>query len=95
MGKVISFSDRQKVKFHSSYRAGSIFGQRTMQPLPGSSRRRCSHCKQRATHMGMGDGVALTSGCEFYVRLWCKDPIRALGLKHVTVGPAKKKEAGR
>lgn len=42
-------------------------------PLPSSSRRRCScGCKKRATHLGMANGVALISGCELSVRRWIK-----------------------
>lgn len=38
---------------------------------PVSSRGRCHcGCKGRRTHNGMCNGVALASGCEFYVRRW-------------------------
>lgn len=50
---------------------GSATGRRTMKPT--TSRRRCP-CGQRETHVGLGDGVALTSGCEWCVRLWVRDP---------------------
>lgn len=53
---------------------GSVLGVRTMEPRP-RQRRRCScGCGGRATHVGLGDGVALTSGCEWSMRLWVRDP---------------------
>lgn len=39
-------------------------------------RRRCGHgddCPNRATHLGMANGVALTTGCEFHMRVWVRD----------------------
>ena len=40
---------------------------------PVKSRRRCRcGCKGRETHIGMCNGVALTSGCELYVRRWVR-----------------------
>lgn len=39
------------------------------------TRRRCNcGCKTRASHIGLGDGVALVTGCEWKVRKWCQDP---------------------
>jgi hypothetical protein len=60
-----------------SGRSGSMFGVRTMVALAATSRRRCSCCNRRATHMGMGDGVGLTTGCEWLIRRWVKDPVSA------------------
>lgn len=38
-----------------------------------NSRRKCHcGCGHRKTHVGMANGVALTSGCEMYVRRWVK-----------------------
>jgi len=55
---------------------GSIDGNRTIGPISPRSRRRCHcGCKTRASHIGMGDGVALMQGCEFYVRVWVRDGI--------------------
>ena len=38
------------------------------------SRRRCPWCpkghRKRAAYVGMANGVALTSGCEWHVRMW-------------------------
>lgn len=47
---------------------------RFMVKAPSKSRQRCGcGCKQRATHVGMANGVALTSGCELRVRRWVRD----------------------
>lgn len=39
--------------------------------------RRCSlgaqKCANFETHLGMANGVALTSGCEFHVYAWVRD----------------------
>lgn len=53
---------------------GSDEGVRTMKPVPSRSRRKCNCCRKRATHVGLGDGVALMSGCEWSVRTWVRDP---------------------
>lgn len=46
---------------------------RYMQPTEPTSRRRCScGCKRRATHLGMANGVCLTSGCELSMQRWTK-----------------------
>jgi len=37
------------------------------------NRRNCPcGCKHRSTHVGMANGVALTSGCELYISRWLK-----------------------
>lgn len=39
-------------------------------------RRKCRQgedCPNRATHLGMANGVALMAGCEFHVRLWVRN----------------------
>jgi hypothetical protein len=44
---------------------------RYMEPIPPSSRRRCHcGCKQRATHVGKCNGIALIDGCELRVARW-------------------------
>jgi hypothetical protein len=49
---------------------------RTMAAIRPRSRRRCGcGCRRRATHTGLANGVALTSGCELSVRRWVKDPL--------------------
>jgi len=54
-------------------RSGSVDGHRAIVEAPKSSRRRCAcGCEQRATHTGLGDGVALMGGCEMYVRRWVR-----------------------
>lgn len=64
---------------------GSVRGLRCMRPVPPTSRRRCScGCKRRATHFGLGDGVALTRGCEFYIRRWVRDGIKTTTLNRGT-----------
>lgn len=58
---------------------GSIHGDRSMIKSPSTSRRRCDcGCKTRASHTGMGDGVALMMGCEFHVRVWVRDGIEQI-----------------
>lgn len=32
-------------------------------------------CQNKCTHVGLANGVALMSGCEWHVRRWCKDPL--------------------
>ena len=54
-------------------RWGSVDGHRAMIRTPSTSRYRCSCCGKRATHVGLGDGVALMSGCEMRVRRWVRD----------------------
>ena len=45
-------------------------------------RRRCTcGCEQRATHLGMANGVCLTMGCELYVRRWVRDPSDAIATR--------------
>lgn len=52
--------------------------QRYMQKINPQSRRRCScGCKNRATHLGMANGVCLTTGCELSIRRWVRDGINA------------------
>lgn len=54
-------------------RYGSVNGHRTLTTTPPTSRRRCACCNRRSTHVGLGDGVALMSGCEMTVRRWVRD----------------------
>jgi Lon protease-like protein len=55
-------------------RFGSADGSRSMVAAPSTSRRRCGcGCSGRATHTGLGDGVALMGGCEMRVRRWVRD----------------------
>jgi len=73
---------------------GSIYGYRSIIKAPSKSRTRCyCGCKTRATHIGLGDGVALTMGCEFHVRVWVRDGIelikRAKVLKELNAQPVK------
>ena len=55
---------------------GSARGVRTMVEKSKTDRRRskCSCCGKRVTYVGLGDGVGLTSGCEWFVRRWVRDP---------------------
>lgn len=58
-------------------RVGSIHGVRSMKAIRSASRRRCHcGCRKRATHIGLGDGIALTNGCELYIRRWVRDGIK-------------------
>lgn len=54
-------------------RWGSADGHRSMVQSDPKSRRRCNCCGRRATHVGLGDGLALMSGCEMRVRRWVRD----------------------
>jgi len=49
---------------------------RYAQEIVGRRGRRKCHCGcgRRSTHLGMANGVCLTSGCELSVRRWVKDP---------------------
>lgn len=59
---------------------GSVFGVRTFTRAPSTLRRRCPcGCRGRTTHYGLGDGVALTHGCELSIRRWVRDGIKAHG----------------
>lgn len=55
--------------------------QRTMRFIEDGRRRRrqCGGgCDARATHLGLANGVALMSGCEWHVRMWVKSPLNSL-----------------
>lgn len=70
---------------------GSILGKRSLALVRPASRRLCHcGCRKRATHIGLGDGVALTQGCEFYVRRWVRDGVRTR-----RSGPTVEAEHGR
>jgi hypothetical protein len=46
---------------------------RYIEELPKRFRRRCDcGCETRASHVGMANGVALTSGCELSMRRWAR-----------------------
>jgi hypothetical protein len=40
-------------------------------------------CFGRATHIGLGQGAAMISGCELTVRRWVRDGIKASSVKKV------------
>ncbi len=48
---------------------------RYSKPARPRSRRRCPWCHRRATHVGMANGVALTSGCEWHVAVWVRGEV--------------------
>ena len=51
---------------------------RRMALVPSISRRRCGcGCGRRATHMGLANGVCMSTGCELYIRRWVKNPQNA------------------
>ena len=57
-------------------------GPRYAKPVPaqshGKGRRRCHcGCEGWSTHVGFANGVALTSGCELFVRRWVVSPAGA------------------
>lgn len=41
--------------------------------LPGRKRRCGYGCGKPSTHMGMANGLCLTSGCEWHMRIWVRD----------------------
>ena len=43
-----------------------------LQPAGGRNRCQCG-CGQRATHLGMANGVCLTNGCALSIRRWVRD----------------------
>lgn len=45
-----------------------------------ASRRSCpfTPCRGKSTHMGQANGVTMTSGCEWHMRLWVRDPALVL-----------------
>ena len=46
---------------------------RYSQPVKPTSRRRCTcGCERRATHLGMANGIGMTSGCELAIARWVK-----------------------
>ena len=48
---------------------------RYAEPVNPRSRRRCTcGCKQRATHIGMANGVGLTTGCQLSIARWVRNP---------------------
>lgn len=54
-------------------RIGSTDHVRYAEAVSPKSRHRCScGCKMRATHVGMANGVALTTACELAIRRWIK-----------------------
>lgn len=56
----------------------AIAHQRYMEVVSPRSRRRCHcGCRKRASRRGMANGVALTTGCEMYIRRWVRDGVQA------------------
>lgn len=53
--------------------ANSLTHHRYSAPIAPRSRRRCHCCGKRATHVGMANGLAMTSGCEWAVARWVWD----------------------
>ena len=47
---------------------------RYLKPYP-RMRRRCGldGCRVRATHVGMCNGLGMTYGCEWHMRVWAKE----------------------
>lgn len=55
-------------------RSGSVDGHRSVVTGPARRRRKCPcGCGTRATHIGLGDGIALMSGCQLSVHRWVRD----------------------
>jgi len=60
---------------------------RYSEPLPTTSRKRCSCCRRRATHRGMANGLALMRGCDLRVRRWVRDGYEPSSLMKFEPGP--------
>jgi len=59
--------------------ANAFTDRREMIAVMPRSRRRCHcGCGKRATHIGLANSMAMTRGCELYVRRWVKDPANAV-----------------
>jgi hypothetical protein len=46
---------------------------RSMKRAPNKRRECCCGCNGRLTHIGLGDGAGMMSGCELTVRRWVRD----------------------
>lgn len=56
-------------------RSGSERDLRTWSPIGPKRRLRCHcGCGGKATRYGLGNGVALTAGCELFIARWVRDP---------------------
>ena len=59
--------------------ANAFTDPRSIGKVPSRMRRRCHcGCKRRATHTGLANGIAMTHGCELYIRRWVRDPRNAM-----------------
>lgn len=48
--------------------------------VPVKSRRRCPcGCRERITHAGCCNGLAMTNGCEMWVRRWVREGRKPFG----------------
>lgn len=50
---------------------------RSMKKRPNKRSKCYCGCNGRATHLGLGDGAGMMSGCELSVRRWVRDGARA------------------
>lgn len=61
--------------------ANALTDPRSMRKVDSRSRRRCwCGCKTRATHIGLANGLAMTRGCELFIRRWVRNPRDAVSL---------------
>ncbi len=53
---------------------------RTIAPIVGRKGRRrcCCGCGKMSTHTGRANGIAMTAGCEWFVRIWVRDGTAAI-----------------
>ena len=54
---------------------------RSMTQSPNKRRKCHCGCGGRATHMGLGQGAGMMSGCELTVRRWVRDGVNASSIK--------------
>lgn len=50
---------------------------RSMKKRPNKRSKCYCGCNGRATHIGLGDGAGMMSGCELSVRRWVRDVAKA------------------
>lgn len=63
--------------------------------LEAPSRRKCKcGCGGRSTHVGLANGIGMTTGCEWAVRVWVRDGTPAILRRTPTRAEAGAGEGG-
>ncbi len=84
MGDIIKFPRKRKPSAPAQPGSvhSAITGRRGYRLIPDGRKRqrRCSYCPRessnKATHVGLADGAAMTSGCEWHMLTWVREPKR-------------------